>query len=116
MTEMTNLAVTPAIHLSLGAARSGKSRFAEQQASLLEQRSAATVVYIATAQAHDGEMQQDLVDIPPNIDNRRTGQGVVEVVWSDKITPSLYGNGCRLLESSSMLQSMIHSYSHPVGS
>ena len=58
MTEMTNLAVTPAIHLILGAARSGKSRFAEQQASLLEQQSAATVVYIATAQAHDGEMQQ----------------------------------------------------------
>ncbi len=61
-------------------------------------------------------LQLDLVDIPPNIDNRRTGQGVVEVVWSDKITPSLYGNGCRLVESSSMLQSMIRSYSHPVGS
>ena len=58
MTEMTNQAVTPAIHLILGAARSGKSRYAEQQASLLEQQSAATVVYIATAQAHDGEMQQ----------------------------------------------------------
>lgn len=42
------------IELILGGARSGKSRYAEQQ--LLQANS--DVVYIATAQALDGEMQQ----------------------------------------------------------
>lgn len=41
-------------HLVLGGARSGKSRFAEQSA----QASGKTLVYIATAQALDDEMQQ----------------------------------------------------------
>ncbi len=60
-------------------------------------------------------LQLDLVDIPPNIDHRRTGQCVAEVVWSDKITPSLYGNGFRIMEATPMLNSMIKSYGHPVG-
>lgn len=60
-------------------------------------------------------LQLDLVDIPPNIDDRRTGQCVAEVVWCDKITPSLYGNGFRIMEATPMLNSMIKSYGHPVG-
>ena len=42
------------IHLILGGARSGKSRLAEQQA----QAHPGPVVYIATAESRDGEMQQ----------------------------------------------------------
>lgn len=42
------------VHLVLGGARSGKSRFAEQTAS----ESLNDVVYIATATVHDDEMQQ----------------------------------------------------------
>lgn len=45
------------IHLVLGGARSGKSRFAESLASQLEQLSSdCSVVYIATATAQDEEM------------------------------------------------------------
>lgn len=49
------------MQLVLGGARSGKSRFAEQQvAALLQQRSAnsASAIYIATATAEDDEMRQ----------------------------------------------------------
>lgn len=53
----------------------------------------------------------DLVDIPPNIDGRRTGQCIAEVVWSDKLTPSLYGNGCVISDASDMLKTMMKSYS-----
>lgn len=42
------------IHLVLGGARSGKSRFAEEQAQKMQ----LPVCYIATAQAWDAEMQQ----------------------------------------------------------
>ncbi|WP_417762252.1 bifunctional adenosylcobinamide kinase/adenosylcobinamide-phosphate guanylyltransferase [Shewanella sp.] len=52
------------IQLVIGGARSGKSRFAEQQvASLLEQRTTAALpaVYIATATAEDEEMHQRIV-------------------------------------------------------
>ncbi|WP_420592224.1 PilZ domain-containing protein [Bacterioplanoides sp.] len=54
----------------------------------------------------------DLVDIPPNIDGRRTGNCVAEVVWSDKLTPSLYGNGCTISGATDMLKTMMKSYSH----
>lgn len=52
----------------------------------------------------------DLVDIPPNTDDRRNGQCQVEVVWSDKITPSLYGNGLRITGQTPTLAAMIKSY------
>ena len=42
------------LQLILGGARSGKSRLAEQ----IAQKSQKTVIYIATAQANDAEMQQ----------------------------------------------------------
>lgn len=45
-----------AVHLILGGARSGKSSFAEKQATLLEKNSASEVYYLATAQPLDGEM------------------------------------------------------------
>ena len=54
----------------------------------------------------------DMVDIPPNIDGRRTGRCVAEVIWSDKLTPSLYGNGCTITGASEMLKTMMKSYSH----
>lgn len=59
-------------------------------------------------------LQLELVDIPPNIDDRRSGQCTAEVIWSDRITPSLYGHGFRIMESSPMLASMIRSYRHPL--
>ncbi|MFY9180294.1 MAG: PilZ domain-containing protein [Venatoribacter sp.] len=52
----------------------------------------------------------EIVDVPANVDERRTGHCKAEVVWSDKITPSLYGNGFRLKESCSMFNNMINSY------
>lgn len=52
----------------------------------------------------------ELVDIPANVSDRRSGQCTAEVVWCDKITPSLYGNGFRIMECSPMLNSMIRSY------
>lgn len=55
-------------------------------------------------------LELDLVDIPTNNSDRRTGQCVVEVAWSDKITPSLYGNGFRITDLSPMLSNMIKDY------
>tara|TARA_B100001109_G_scaffold254581_2_gene254678 strand:- start:39873 stop:40226 length:354 start_codon:yes stop_codon:yes gene_type:complete len=51
-----------------------------------------------------------MVDIPPNINGRRTGTCSAEVVWCDKITPSLYGTGCRIAERDDMLNTMLKSY------
>ncbi|TVV45579.1 bifunctional adenosylcobinamide kinase/adenosylcobinamide-phosphate guanylyltransferase [Thalassolituus sp. C2-1] len=48
------------LELILGGARSGKSRYGEAQAEQLAGE-AAEVVYIATAQALDGEMQQRII-------------------------------------------------------
>lgn len=45
-------------HLVLGAARSGKSRYAEQQAEQISEQCGLPVVYIATARAWDEEMTQ----------------------------------------------------------
>jgi adenosylcobinamide kinase/adenosylcobinamide-phosphate guanylyltransferase len=42
--------------LILGGARSGKSRFAEQRATELAQQHGLKVIYVATAEARDGEM------------------------------------------------------------
>jgi adenosylcobinamide kinase/adenosylcobinamide-phosphate guanylyltransferase len=50
-------------HLVLGGARSGKSRFAEQEAT----ESAKNVIYVATATVYDDEMQQR---IDRHIDDR----------------------------------------------
>jgi len=58
-------------------------------------------------------LELSLVDIPPNINGRRTGTCQAEVIWCDKITPSLYGTGCRIQNISDMLTSMIHSYCRP---
>ena len=59
----------PNIHLVLGGARSGKSSYAEKQATTLAKSLKKSLVYIATAQANDEEMaerikkhQQDRVD------------------------------------------------------
>ena len=45
-------------HLVLGAARSGKTRFALNIAKSLAQSSASEVIYVATAEAHDAEMRE----------------------------------------------------------
>lgn len=45
-------------HLVLGAARSGKTRFALNVAKSLAQASASEVIYVATAEAHDAEMHE----------------------------------------------------------
>lgn len=58
MANTTELPVSAAIHLVLGAARSGKSRYAEACAQAQEQAAARPVVYIATAQGLDGEMDE----------------------------------------------------------
>src|SRR5690554_3101759 len=49
---------TRALHLVLGGARSGKSRYAEQCAQDYQQRNTGSVVYVATAQANDAEMSE----------------------------------------------------------
>lgn len=46
------------LELVLGGARSGKSRYAEQQMQRLEQHGKRPVVYVATAQRGDGEMSE----------------------------------------------------------
>ena len=56
------------------------------------------------------QIQLDLVDIPPNIDSRRTGRCTAEVVWCDQITPSLYGTGCRIMEPDDMMTTMLKNY------
>ncbi len=53
----TTVADNCAFHLILGGARSGKSQYAEQCAQTFEQISRKEIVYIATAQAHDQEME-----------------------------------------------------------
>lgn len=52
----------------------------------------------------------ELIDIPPHVADRRTGSCVAEVVWSDKLTPSLYGNGFRIMEVCPTLSTMINDY------
>lgn len=55
-------------------------------------------------------LEVDMVDIPPNIDSRRTGQVKAQVMWSDRITPSMYGNGCKVIDLSDHAQLMLASY------
>jgi|TARA_B110001454_G_scaffold212533_1_gene229455 hypothetical protein len=55
-------------------------------------------------------LELDMVDIPPNIDSRRTGQVKAEVMWTDPITPSMYGNGCKVIGLSDQAQLMLASY------
>ena len=55
-------------------------------------------------------LEVDMVDIPPNIDSRRTGQVKAQVMWNDRITPSMYGNGCKVIELSAHAQLMLASY------
>lgn len=45
-------------HLVLGAARSGKTRFALDMAKSLAQPRESEVIYVATAEAHDAEMRE----------------------------------------------------------
>lgn len=52
----------------------------------------------------------DMIDIPPNIDSRRTGTVIAKVMWNDRITPSMYGNGCQVIERSDEAQRMINFY------
>ncbi|MFT6188592.1 MAG: adenosylcobinamide kinase/adenosylcobinamide-phosphate guanylyltransferase [Oleispira sp.] len=67
------------VHLVLGGARSGKSRFAEQ----LAKESAKTVIYIATATVYDDEMQRR---INRHIDDRpRHWQTVEEPLLLAKV-------------------------------
>lgn len=58
VTTNTTTTATRAIHLILGGARSGKSQYGEQCAQAYEQSSKKPVVYLATAQAHDLEMEE----------------------------------------------------------
>jgi hypothetical protein len=55
-------------------------------------------------------LEVDMVDIPPHIDSRRTGQVKAKVMWTDRITHSMYGNGCRVIELSAHAQLMLASY------
>jgi len=68
-----------AIHLILGGARSGKSRFAESLANASDQ-----VVYVATAQADDKEMQQRIQqhqqDRPAAWQTLEVGQDLAEAL------------------------------------
>ena len=57
-------------------------------------------------------IEVDMVDIPPNIDSRRTGQVKVQVMWADRITPSMYGNGCKVIELSEPAKLMLTSYNN----
>lgn len=54
---MAKLTQPPSAHLVLGGARSGKSRYAES----LAKQSGQDVVYVATAQALDGEMDDRIL-------------------------------------------------------
>lgn len=51
----------------------------------------------------------ELVDII-NDEDRRTAPCEVEVMWSQELTPSLYGNGCRVISGSDMLETMMKDY------
>jgi hypothetical protein len=55
-------------------------------------------------------LEVDVVDIPPCIDSRRTGQIKAQVMWTDRITPSMYTNGCKVIELSAHAQLMLASY------
>ena len=58
---------------------------------------------------HGKKLSIELVDII-NDEDRRTAPCEVEVVWSQELTPSLYGNGCRILSGSDMLDVMMRDY------
>jgi hypothetical protein len=51
-----------------------------------------------------------MVDTPPSIDTRRTGQVKAQVIWADRISSSIYGNGCKVIELSAHAQLMLASY------
>ncbi|MFT7558285.1 MAG: adenosylcobinamide kinase/adenosylcobinamide-phosphate guanylyltransferase [Flavobacteriales bacterium] len=48
-------------HLVLGGARSGKSRFAEQELGLISEISGLQKIYIASSQASDSEMRERII-------------------------------------------------------
>jgi adenosylcobinamide kinase/adenosylcobinamide-phosphate guanylyltransferase len=52
------MSLAQSVHLILGGARSGKSRFTESVVAQFAQTQSQPVAYIATAQARDEEMQQ----------------------------------------------------------
>lgn len=58
MDTNSTVATDVALHLVLGGARSGKSRYGEAQAQQASHSLGKPVVYVATAQALDEEMQQ----------------------------------------------------------
>jgi hypothetical protein len=53
----------------------------------------------------------ELVDIIKD-KGRRSAPCEVEVVWSQELTPSLFGNGCRIISGSDMLDVMMKDYRH----
>ena len=51
----------------------------------------------------------ELVDILRDED-RRVAPCKVEIVWAQELTPSLFGNGCKVLEGSDMMTTMMQDH------
>jgi len=67
---MTSPSENHHLHLVLGGARSGKSRFAEQSALDYVQQGKKQLIYLATAQAHDQEMAKRISRHQQNRDHQ----------------------------------------------
>lgn len=51
-----------------------------------------------------------MVDLPNNIGRKRTGYITVKSVWSDQLTPSMFGTGFELIEADEQAKIMFASY------
>lgn len=83
-------------HLILGGARSGKSRFAESALKLHSQQHGAQKIYVATAKALDGEMEQRITRHKNDRDN--SWQLIEEPVNLANVIQQANSQDCLLVE------------------
>ena len=51
-----------------------------------------------------------MVDLPNNIGRKRTGYLTIKSVWTDQLTPSMFGTGFELIEVDEQAKTMFASY------
>ena len=56
------------------------------------------------------EFQFTIIDLPNNTGNKRTGKLTVKSKWCDKISPTQFGTGFKLVNQDEQAKTMLKSY------